>query len=526
MLTARTRLAKHRPLRFTLTVTITALIIAVSLSILAISYYGSARSLLVLSENMTAEVSKGIVEKINTVMNSAEKADAVVNLMIAQGSLDPTHGRRVMDVAAALVSQNEGFSSVEIGLPDGSHYRAAREADGSITRYSDVRTSTNVIRTYYYEHPDFPNQDKDSVLSLEKGYDARTRPWFVKAIGAGKTSWTDMFVGGRKKQFVYSCATPIYDKDRALIAVVGINIKLMTLSQFLGTLEILDHGRAIVMNDRDQVIAIPIKSEEELDRLFKPSPEGSQDPYQLYTVEEQPDQDIRIAILSYRRDRRRFFEFDGKGGEPIIASLVKDPYKGGSDFTVGIIFPKSDIMGSISRNTRLMLLGVLGFLLIAVLIGSHISRRISSSLAELCEEVDKVSRLELDSSRVVESRILEVVRIDEAVRNMKHGLQSFKKYVPVDLVLQLNALKKVAVLEGEKRELSIFFSDIANFTSISEQLTPEALVQRLGVYFSGMSRIVLDNAGTLDKYIGDAIMAFWGAPLPRGNHARLALKQA
>ncbi len=173
-----------------------------------------------------------------------------------------------------------------------------------------------------------------------------------------------------------------------------------------------------------------------------------------------------------------------------------------------------------------MLLGVLLFLLFAVLIGFRLARRISSSLAVLCEEVDKVSRLELDSSGVVESRILEVARIAESVRNMKRGLRSFKKYVPSDLVLQLNALKKEAVLEGEKRELSIFFSDIADFTSIAEQLTPEELVQRLGVYFNGMSRIVLDNAGTLDKYIGDAIMAFWGAPRPRENHARLACASA
>jgi len=167
-----------------------------------------------------------------------------------------------------------------IGLPDGSKYKASREADGSITRYSDVRTSTNVIRTYYYENPDFPNQVKNSVKSLEKGYDARTRPWFIKAVSGGKTIWTDMYVSGTSKQFLYSCVTPLYDKDRALLAVAAINIKLMTLSHFLGTLKILDHGRAFVLNDRDQVIAIPVKSEEELDRLFKPSPEGSEDPYQ------------------------------------------------------------------------------------------------------------------------------------------------------------------------------------------------------------------------------------------------------
>ncbi len=520
------RTPKHRPLRFALTVTITSLIIAVSLSILAISYYGSARSLLTLSESMTAEISKGIIEKINALMRATERTNAVVNLMISKGALDPTDGKRAMEVLAGLVSNNEGFSSVEIGLPDGSTYTASRETDGSITRRSDVRTSANVIRTYYFENPDLPNKWQNSVKSLEEGYDARKRPWFKQAVRAGKTIWTDMYVSATSKQFEYSCATPIYDKDHALVAVAAIDINLMTLSKFLGTLKILDHGRAFVTNDRDQVIAVPIKSLEEFDRLFKPSPEGSEEPYQLYAIEEEPDQDIRMALLSYRRDEQRFFEVEGKSGEPNVVSLVEYPYRGGSTFTIGIIFPKSDIMGSISRNTGYMLLGVLLFLLFAVLVGFRVANSISSSLAVLCEEVDKVSRLELDSSTVVDSRILEVARIDESVRNMRRGLRSFKKYVPLDLVLQLNALKKEAVLEGEKRELSIFFSDIADFTTISEKLTPEALVQWLGVYFHGMSRIVLDNAGTLDKYIGDAIMAFWGAPQPRENHARLACASA
>src|SRR5262249_44962217 len=158
--------------------------------------------------------------------------------------------------------------------------------------------------TYYYENPSQPNQYKDSVKSLEQGYDARKRPWFKKGIAAGKMIWTDMDVSGTSKLFLYSCVRPIYAKDGALRAVAAANIKLTTLSQFLGTLKILDHGRAFVVNDQDQVIAVPIKSEaeEELDQLFKPSPEGSEQPYQLYSAEELPDQDIRAALLSHRRD--------------------------------------------------------------------------------------------------------------------------------------------------------------------------------------------------------------------------------
>ena len=195
-----------------------------------------------------------------------------------------------------------------------------------------------------------------------------------------------------------------------------------------------------------------------------------------------------------------------------IASVVNFPF-GSTKFKIGIIVPKSDLLGDIGRDTRLMLLGVLLFLIVAVLIVWRVSQSISGSLAILSEEVDKVSRLELESKVVIDTRILEVAKIDEAVMGMKRGLRSFKRYVPSDLVLQLNALKMEAKLGGERQNLTLFFSDIADFTAISEKLTAEELVEQLGVYFNGMSRIVLENQGTLDKYIGDSVMAFWGAPV-------------
>lgn len=72
---------------------------------------------------------------------------------------------------------------------------------------------------------------------------------------------------------------------------------------------------------------------------------------------------------------------------------------------------------------------------------------------------------------------------------------------------------------GEMKELSILFSDIRGFTTISEKLTPDELVQLLNEYFGQMTEIVFDTNGTLDKYIGDAIMAFWGSPYPQEDHA-------
>ncbi|MBN1299805.1 MAG: adenylate/guanylate cyclase domain-containing protein [Melioribacteraceae bacterium] len=102
----------------------------------------------------------------------------------------------------------------------------------------------------------------------------------------------------------------------------------------------------------------------------------------------------------------------------------------------------------------------------------------------------------------------------------------FSTYVSSDLVNILLKEPDKLKLGGEKRTLSILFSDIAGFTSFSEKLQPEELVEFINEYLTEMTDIVLANSGTLDKYIGDAIMAFWGAPISIEKHEYLACKTA
>ena len=100
--------------------------------------------------------------------------------------------------------------------------------------------------------------------------------------------------------------------------------------------------------------------------------------------------------------------------------------------------------------------------------------------------------------------------------------KAFGQYVNPDLLDQI--LKNPALLKlgGDRCEVSVLFSDIAGFTSISEKMEPEPLVSFLNRYLSEMTGIILGQQGTLDKYEGDAIMAFWGAPIPQTDHARRA----
>ncbi len=111
-------------------------------------------------------------------------------------------------------------------------------------------------------------------------------------------------------------------------------------------------------------------------------------------------------------------------------------------------------------------------------------------------------------------------------RQKRYLKTAFSHYVSPSIVNKLVQNPDLLKLGGESRELSIFFSDIEGFTSISEKLEPSLLIEMLHEYLDNLSTIIMDNQGTIDKYEGDAIIAFWNAPLDTPHHEQLAVKSA
>lgn len=99
----------------------------------------------------------------------------------------------------------------------------------------------------------------------------------------------------------------------------------------------------------------------------------------------------------------------------------------------------------------------------------------------------------------------------------------FSSYVTERVVNELIKNPELARLGGERREVTVLFSDIRGFTTFSEKHAPEEVVALLNEYLEAMTEVIFHWEGTLDKFVGDAIVAFWGAPLPQENHARLAV---
>jgi adenylate cyclase len=146
-------------------------------------------------------------------------------------------------------------------------------------------------------------------------------------------------------------------------------------------------------------------------------------------------------------------------------------------------------------------------------------------ILQISEQVQDVKNLKLDSISRVYTHISEINTLSKSMVQMGTGLKAFNKYLPTDLVRKLISRGIEAKLGGEEKVVTAFFSDLVSFTKISEQYG-NALIPFLGDCLGDMSREIDNQNGTIDKYIGDAIMAFWGAPIPNDKHATDACRAA
>jgi adenylate cyclase len=122
--------------------------------------------------------------------------------------------------------------------------------------------------------------------------------------------------------------------------------------------------------------------------------------------------------------------------------------------------------------------------------------------------------------------IIITYRVLTEQKEKKYIRQTFSKFVSKSVVDELLKHPEKLKLGGDKKILTVLFSDIRGFTTLSEKMTPEQLVEHLNVYLQAMTDVVIKTNGTLDKYVGDEIMAFWGAPIPQDDHAILACRSA
>ena len=212
--------------------------------------------------------------------------------------------------------------------------------------------------------------------------------------------------------------------------------------------------------------------------------------------------DDELYVFLYR-------ELDGFGPKPLL---------------VGISVGPEDGLGLEIR--RLVTAGIAGGVVIifCVIAAVFLGRRISAPIRELAAGSSAIADLNLDHvQRLKPSRLRELNEASDAFNRMTTGLRSFETYVPRQLVRRL--MDRDAPVESEQKTVTVMFTDIVGFSTLSEQMPAAETAQMLNEHFSILVDCIEAEGGTVDKYIGDSVMAFW-EPDAAGDDVDRALRAA
>ncbi|MDH3701497.1 MAG: adenylate/guanylate cyclase domain-containing protein [Alphaproteobacteria bacterium] len=354
-----------------------------------------------------------------------------------------------------------------------------------------------------------------TLPSTEATYDPRVRPWYKSALDKNETSMTNAYIFSSLKAPGITVSHKIHVQPDAVMAV---DITLSRLSSFLQSQKVGMSGRVLIYNHRNELIAYP-----DVDKTVMKAVEGTKVVLRPVKVSELKLPAITEAIRRFdgQEDGRRVYSVNG---EDHIASVSTLQNTVGSTKRVAIVVPVDDFIGPIAAHRIRSLLFSLVPLLLSIPMIAWVSEWIARPIRQIVDETKKIRNFEFENSQDVVSRVTEIHELSDSVATMRNAIETFAHYVPKALVEQLIQSGNQQQLGGERRQLSIMFTDVAGFTDMSEQMSPEALMLKTTRYFQALGEIVLENQGSIDKFIGDAIMAFWNAPLDDPNHVANACR--
>jgi adenylate cyclase len=487
--------AKHRLIsyRLSLAVVIPLLVVLTGALITAVSSATTRTSIRHVATSLFAQTADHTANETRAHIQLAVPAVDELASLLAEDPMPSSDelGRRVLVVLRA----NPAFSWVSFSDTSGAFTGAQRTADGTLVlNHSEIIGGRTVTDEYVLGATRQLRRHDDDAH-----YDPRTRPFYQQAVAAKRRVWTAPYVFAHENLPGITCAAPVYGSDGALRGVVTVDFDLDSLSAFVATLHPSAHSLVFVYTESGVMLAHP---------TLHVGAGGT-----LVTKDDIADPAVRAFFRGGVHDT-----FD-HGGERYLAATREFQPDDGLRWRVAAIAPEADFMGPLDHLTRVELLISLGVVLLAVLLALVFARRITRPLVYLADEMDRVGQFDLSGSDPEQSRYREIDLMNRALARMRKGLASFAVYVPRDLVRTVLASGQRAELGGKTRPMSVFFSDLAGFTSLSETLEPAALVELLAGYFDEMSNVIGAHRGTIDKFIGDAIMAFWNAPLDDADHA-------
>jgi adenylate cyclase len=467
------------------------LVFLASATVLLIALFVSATNTFELLNQRTVLVVEGIENEVREKLDAAEKAVRGFQREVQAGSLSGASHEKLQDaLAVALATVPE----VEVLLywdRSGARRLAARDPDGAI---------------------------------VTNGPEAEENPEILEgqaAIAEGEAAWGAPVIEDGATYMNFAARLPPGDTDVAFVVAA---VSLEQFSEFVAGIGREYGGVAFLLYGEEQVLAHPgfVRAGAEAERRALVPVTEAGDPVLMHLDEGRSPGQVMAAA---RREGVELLRVPTTGGDHMVMYRWLRGY-GPEPIAVGVHFPRSETVDTLNRLAMSAAAGAL-VTIVGVIAAALIGGLVARPVQRLAASASAVARLDLDAVEPPRrSPIAEVDAQARAFAMMLDALKVFRTYVPRKLVERLVALEGGQGVHSETRELTVMFTDIVKFSEIADRMGAEDTAAFLNRHFALLAECINAQDGTIDKYVGDAVLAFWGAPDRMDDHAARAVRAA
>jgi len=464
-----------------------------------------------LAATINEQIVSAVRKELETITTQAQAAHSAIRTLFVQNVLGTREADKREFVFLSQLQAQPVISWVAFGWPDGDFFAAHKLGDLGLemmeiapvdgVRKRRVDQYQVVVGDIQFEKRRFENTD----------YVVTDQEWYREGIKSDEPHWFEVSAHpiGTRPSIAYAGPVDVYQKRQGVLAVIIENTRL---AQFLSQLSVGKSGAAFILRGDGAVIAAPDPDADETNMQRTNQP--------LLPIAQSAIKQADMSSVSGKDGRRVRLVADGNA---YAVTLTPLDFAG---WTLATVIPEAEFLGPVERTIRNLLIGLALLVIAAALLSVWLARAaVAEPLITVVDELKHVERFELDRVRRHSSRIAELANLSGAIADMAGGLAAFRKYIPADLVRMLVREGVEPRPGGSVRTLTVLFADIAGFTGLSERLG-DRIIPLLSAYLDTMSREVSGHGGTIDKFIGDAVMAFWGAPAANPDHAVDACRAA
>jgi adenylate cyclase len=502
--------------------------IPILIFILAFNYYRASQATLA---TLQEEVAKTGQASVDAVDNMIFGVAGTLGILAQVAASDPGFFRteKSRDVLYRAVTSAEEIDAAYVSFEDGYH-RVVTRIDDDRRRSDPKIPSTAKWHSSFIDdfsagekrarHRTFFDDWEHEVggYDIPSSLDIRTLPGYAEAKQSGGLVVSGPTINPDTGYPILLERVPIVRRGE-FIGCASANLTLNVLSSFLARHRASPNSTTIIANPADGGIIATSERDEgirltdgrlEVARLENLDDDDVREAYRLHVQTKQDD-----ILFASRRD-----------GREIVASFSPVPHGFGAPWEAVILTPTDDFIGQLKATNRQIVTIILALVAGELALIYFFSRRLSKPIETISGNLKSIENLSFEQPISRASRVREIAQLQSAAALLRNSLQSFSAFAPVEVVKNLIKSGIPLRLGVEKQFLTVFFSDLENFSTQAERLSPDDLLSQMTLYFERVSAAIADEHGTVDKFIGDGVMAFWGAPLPLSDAVLHACKGA